>query len=403
MVGSATNAGLRRKAKFARDDHEARAMSVARALRMGLEKAADVDLGMALVVQTVQRSAADLPTVLGQIPGDVLLLLLEGPQGARGSMTLDAGIITSLIEAQTMGQVLTRPAMTRSMTRTDAAMAAPLVDGILTRLATHLVDHPDAYWASGYRYGAMMEDGRSLGLSLTSPDYHVFRLTLDIGPGARAGEMTLALPCLANPADRMSAPDLAEATQQFQGRVMDAPVRLDAVLCRIFLPLSQVSRFKAGDLLPLLTDASRDIAVETVGRRTVAMARLGKIDGLRAVRLALSGQALAGQAGTGQGGGEMDVTEWDNPMGKADRPASMADLGPRPAAAAGPLLGRDAGQDASLPALGSQADAGEIPDNMGFDAAPMGDFEDSDFQSAMDLDSFEGFEQGDINNGPAAA
>lgn len=371
-------------------------MSVARALRLGLEKAADVDLGMALVVQAVQRSEADHPTVLDQIPGDALLLLLDGPHGARGAMTLDAGVITSLIEAQTMGQVLARPAMTRGMTRTDAAMAAPLVDGVLTRLGTHLVDHPDAYWASGYRYGAMMEDGRSLGLSLTNPDYHVFRLTLDIGPGARVGEMTLALPCLANPADQLSAPDLATASQQFQGRVLDAPVRLDAVLCRVFLPLSQVSRFKAGDLLPLSTDASREITVETVGRRPVALARLGKIDGLRAVRLALSGQARSLQAGA-------DVTDWDNPLGKAERPALMAEPDQRSSTAVGPLLGRDVDLTAAQPALGPVSGEAKMPDHTGFEAASMDGFDSGDFQNAMDLDSFAGFEEDDIDSGPAAA
>jgi hypothetical protein len=93
------------------------------------------------------------------------------------------------------------------------------------------------------------------------------------------------------------------------------------------------------------------------------------------------------------------VTDWDNPMGKTDRPAAIAELDPQSALAAGPMLGRDG----ALPALGQDPGGGDIPDHIGFDAAPMGGFEDSDFQSAMDLDSFEGFDQGGTNSGPAAA
>lgn len=269
-------------------------MSVARALRLAAEKTADEDMQMALSVAAVQRSERDQAALLGLIPVDMLMLLLDGPLGARGAVMLDAGIMTSLIEVQTTGQVQARAASVRKATRIDAAMAVPLVDGVLRRAAGYLADHPDGAWASGFRFGAMMEDVRGLGLALAAADFHVFRLTLDIGPGMRTGELILALPCPTASPDPSDAADKA-ATQQFQDRVLAAPVRLDAVLCRLSLPLSQLSLIKTGDLLPLNIDALRDIMVETVGHRPVATARLGRLDGFRALRLTLPGQGRAVQ------------------------------------------------------------------------------------------------------------
>ncbi|OAN69153.1 hypothetical protein A8B83_16565 [Rhodobacteraceae bacterium EhC02] len=292
MIGTATNAGLRRKARMARDEHQSRAMSPQRALRLALEKTADEDLSLALTAASCERSKTDHAGLIALIPDAMLLILIDGPEGATGVMALDGAILSSLIEVQTMGRVLTRPAPDRPVTRTDAALAAPLVDGVLTRATGHLSEHPDRHWACGYRFGAMIEDRRSLGLALTAPDcpqYHVFRLPLDIGPGIRTGEVLLALPLRPDPA-LAAAPEPADPSRQLQDRVLAAPARLDAVLCRLHLPLSAIRALSVGDVLALPPDAMREISIEVAGARRLATARLGKLDGLRALRLNPSGQ-----------------------------------------------------------------------------------------------------------------
>jgi flagellar motor switch protein FliM len=294
MVGTASNAGLRRKAMIARHEQDARTMSPLRALRLATEKAADESFSLVLSVQTIARSEADHAGLLEQIPDGVLLMLLDGPDGRVGVMTLDAALLAALIEMQTVGQVLARPQRDRPLTRTDAAMAAPLVDGVLLRMSQHLADHPDRHWACGYRFGAMIEDRRSLGLALGAPDYHVFRLPLDIADGVRAGELMLALPQHAEPGDPVGASAQGEASPHLQLRVLEAPVRLDAVLCRLSLPLADIGRLAVGDVLALPADVLREIAIEGVGRRRVATARLGKLDGMRALCLTMPG--LAGTA-----------------------------------------------------------------------------------------------------------
>ena len=268
-------------------------MSPARALRLATEKTADASFSLVLTVQSIGREQANHAGLLAMIPDGVLLLLLDGPDGALGVMTLDAAMLAALIEMQTVGQVSAKPPQARPLTRTDAAMVAPLVDGILHRMSQHLVGHPDAYWACGFRYGAMIDDRRSLGMALAAPDFHVFHLPLDIAEGTRSGTVILALPHRTAPAKPEDKRESAEVSVPLQQRVLDAPVRLDAILCRLSLPLCDVGRLAVGDVLALPKDVLRDIAIESVGRQPVATARLGQVDGLRALCLTSPGQTVA--------------------------------------------------------------------------------------------------------------
>lgn len=280
---------------MARDEQQSRAMSPQRALRLALEKTADEDLSLALIAASCERTKMDHAGLIDLIPDAMLLILIDGPDGATGVLAMDGAILSSLIEVQTMGRVLPRPAPDRPVTRTDAALAAPLVSGVLARVTDHLSDHPDRHWACGYRFGAMIEDRRSLGLALMAPDYpqyHVFRLPLDIGPGVRTGEVLLGLPLRPDPAV-VAAAEPADPSRQLQDRVLAAPARLDAVLCRLQLPLSAIRALSVGDVLAVPPEAMREISIEVAGARRLATARLGKLDGLRALRLNPSGQGRA--------------------------------------------------------------------------------------------------------------
>jgi len=293
MVDTTSNAGLRLKATRARAEQEARSMSPARALRLATEKTADASFSLVLTVQSIGRDQVNHAGLLKLIPDGVLLLLLDGPDGALGVMTLDAAMLAALIEMQTVGQVSAKPPQVRPLTRTDAAMVAPLVDGILHRMSQYLVGHPDGYWACGFRYGAMIDDRRSLGMALAAPDFHVFQLPLDIADGTRSGAVILALPQRAAPVVPADKHESAQVSVPLQQRVLDAPVRLDAILCRLSLPLSDVGRLAVGDVLALPKDALREIAIESVGRQAVATARLGQMGGMRALRLTVPGHIPA--------------------------------------------------------------------------------------------------------------
>jgi flagellar motor switch protein FliM len=355
MVGTASNAGLRLKARNARDGQDARVMSPARALRLAVEKAADEDFSIALRVGAIGRSLEDHGSLLEMIADGGLLLLLDGPSGALGLMTVDTATLTSLIEIQTTGKITSRPVQSRAVTRTDAVLVAPLVDGILRRTAQHLGDHPDSHWTRGFRFGAMIEDRRSLGLALLAPDYHVLQIPLEIGQGARTGELVLALPVPERPAEQMAKVEQVKVSPEFQARVMDAPARLQAILCRLSLPLSQMGQLSTGTLLPLPPDVLRDISLEA-GGRAVAKAQLGKLHGMRALRVKMPGQSSRGQDQTGEERGDA-VTDWDKPVPADQQSASPADYDRRRAVPRFEPKPADAGRDDDQPWTDQQQNA----------------------------------------------
>jgi flagellar motor switch protein FliM len=72
---------------------------------------------------------------------------------------------------------------------------------------------------------------------------------------------------------------------------MEGQVALQAVLHRAVLPLSRIRTLVPGQVLPVPAGALGALSVEGSDGRPVAHARLGQVDGWKAVRLILSGPA----------------------------------------------------------------------------------------------------------------
>lgn len=75
---------LQRKARAGKQEHQARAMTVAKALRVSFAKVADKLLDLALAVIGVTRERCDGDQLPDKIDEAGLLLLLDGPGGATG-------------------------------------------------------------------------------------------------------------------------------------------------------------------------------------------------------------------------------------------------------------------------------------------------------------------------------
>jgi len=285
MTDTGEQTVLGRKARAARAAQEARAMSPARAMRLALERCAARDLGFAVSVRGVGITTEMAEGFAADLPDPALILLLDGPGGVPGAAVLDAQMSAALVEVQTMGRVLARPAQPRAPTRTDAAIAQLLIEGMLTRLIDLLED--EGAHLRGYSFGAMIEDGRALALVMGTCAYEVMRVGCDLGAD-RGGEVILALPCPPEPVDE--APDRAAqgdpaGARPLRDRLLSAPARLDAVLCRMPLPLNQLRGLKPGQVLPLPAGVLTATALEVAPGRVVARAVLGQMSGQRALRL----------------------------------------------------------------------------------------------------------------------
>jgi flagellar motor switch protein FliM len=286
MASQDHNSVIHRKARPARDGCESRAMSSAKALRLALARSADTLFDLALTVATVEQQRAPLGQLDEVLHEDGLILLLDGAGGARGALCLDHQMMAALIEVQTTGRVRKGTAQPRRPTRTDAAMMAPLVDALMDGIDAEMGAEVDGYQPRGFGFGDRVEDLRSLALTLGAPDYDHFRVTVDIGPGARTGQLDLLLPVRADPPKTAAATDRGgDDTAGMGDVVLGAPVVLDAVLARLTLPLREACAFEPGQTLPIDRETLTTTRLIGAGGHLVAEGRLGQVNGWRALRL----------------------------------------------------------------------------------------------------------------------
>lgn len=296
MIASDAHRVLRRKAKVGRSGYEARIMTPARAVRLALARAAEKLFDLPLVVTGVQVSRVTQDMVLEQINDGWLITVLDGPDGAMGVSAVDMPVLGALVESQTLGRVSSRSSEARSPTQTDAALFAPLIDQALSVMSDELAKQGGDIRIAGFRFGARMESARMLGLLLEAQEFHFFRLDIVLGDGAKQGEMVLALPVAARSAIKESGggkarPDTDHADGEQcaklvrQGVLMEAEVRLDAVLWKHEMPLSAIEALAVDDVLEIPEAALSRTQLHAGSERLPGSFQLGQKNGFRAVRL----------------------------------------------------------------------------------------------------------------------
>lgn len=362
-------------------------MSPAKALRRALSKTADILWDLALVTQNVVAESLDQDGVIDSLVANDLLLLLDGPDGDIGLATVDRQVLTGVVEVQTILQVTQMPIEEdRTLTQTDAAMVAPLLDGTLMRMAESLSDSPIGAMLEGYRFGVMLEDARSASLLLDAPGYRAFRADVDLALGRRKGRLSFIVP------ERKPGrgADIA-ATNSAPGPHADifsrVPARLDAVLSRVTLPLSKAQALKPGDTLRLSPDALDRVEIHAAHGQLIAKGRMGQMNGHRAVRLTwpvLGPLALSSPPAAAKGSDFGDSFGGGSPA--ALPAATMEEDFPDLPAMGGDFGGGMAEDLPDLPALDFAAEAGDFDFSANNSDLPAEDF-DMDFGSApMDFD-----------------
>lgn len=351
---------LQRKAGAGRGESESAGMTPAKALRLALTKAAQDELSLALRVQGVAESRVNQPALLDALSDDLLLLLLEGPQGGLGVAALDIQALAALIEVQTMGQVLKSPAPQRRGTATDSAMCEPLLGRALQEFEGYLTGSSAERWAAGFRFGEQVENVRLLGLRIEETDYRLFRISLDMAEGAKQGELLLALPA-EGCTQRKPGVDGGESwAQMLEQAVQRSHAELLAVLHRAQMPLAAVTAFKTGDLVPVPQSAIGQVSLEGADRRIVGTARLGQQNGYRALRI-----KDGAVADTHAAEGMVNITP-DAPTDPILEPPDgfpSPDSDPAPEIAAMPEPAEEGGGLPDLPGepMGGTDDIGEMP------------------------------------------
>lgn len=258
------------------------ARSALRALRLAIARAAEdvLELRLSVIGATQWRGAAD--GLHRRIGGNRLLIMLNGPDGATGAVALDPGLVTALIQHQTMGRVIGGDAPERIFTATDAALAEPLIAAVMSRVPDLADDDLDRACFTGFRPGVWIGDFESLALALEGCECRLFDMKLDLAGGAGQGALSLVLP------DADARQDL-EAADKDRADMADAlgaaRADLTAVLCRMRMPLDALGRLAPGDLLPLAGYRLDRTGLYGIDGRMIASGRLGQAGGARAIRI----------------------------------------------------------------------------------------------------------------------
>ena len=266
----------------------------ARALSLSLARAAASVTSMAMQVASCSERIASLSDLLETLPERGLLALLEGPEETQGIAAFDHGLLSAVIEMQMTGALSPVSPPPRRVTRTDAALAADLIDATLGEFEAALVGREESRWASDFAYASHIEDLRPIGLMLEDVDYRIFGLSVVLGSGTRQGGFVLALPAKGRGPVRMptdgsptEAADAADRawSEALHATVDEGEVRLDAVLHRFRLPLADIGRLQPGDELTLPLIALDRVQLVAAGGQGFGQWRLGQSQGHKAVRL----------------------------------------------------------------------------------------------------------------------
>lgn len=284
MAATGSTSVLKRKLAAAREADQGSGRSALRALRLSLARTAKELFDLSLAVIGGKQARCEHEGVEAYLADDRLLVLLDGANGQAGAVSLDAACVAALLQQQIMGRVSATEPVSRAFTGTDAALAEPLIEGLLSR-AADLVDAPDDQRClAGFRFGAWVEDARSLLLALEADRFRVFDLTIDIAEGAMQGAICLFLPDIPPDPAKGGQPRGPPGPRMEQAfGVMRA--ELTATICRLRIPLVDLAAMQPGDVLPLLRERLEETELVTINGHTIAAGRLGQINGLRALRL----------------------------------------------------------------------------------------------------------------------
>lgn len=285
MSGAQGETVIRRKLSSPAETGRSLHLGLLRSLRQAVAREARQRIGLRLDVigATLDVHSDDaIPDVLA---ADHLLVMLQRRAGLSGALAIGPDLVRALVQQQTIGMLMDSDgaAPERAFTNTDSALCAPVIEAMFAQASEMAEAKEDSEALAGHRLGQRVRDGRAAAVALDGAEFRVIDLTLDIDQGRAQSRLMLILPNAPAPPpeevverrNRLTLGDVA----------LQAPVRMNAVMCRIPLMWSDLAEMAAGDLLPLPSYRIDRTELLTMSGRSIGWGRLGKVDGLRAVRI----------------------------------------------------------------------------------------------------------------------
>ena len=280
---SAQETVFRKMFRSRSDEPTVQGEGIGRAFRRSIGQAGG-EMGLKISFREIREECLDLPRLLVSLEGQTrLLTVLDGVDGKRGAMVLNSAMVAAVIEQHTLGQLSGLAPVERQLTRTDAAIAEPMITGVLSQLNKALTVE-----GLPYSFGAAVHDLHGLGIVLDDVRHRVLSAKFSMRGGAVDGEIILALPD-AEPDKSESADAKQDETwlTGFRSNVEQASIELDVVLERQTMEIGQIKALEIGSCLNLPSSVLGQVTLEVKGSK-YGRAKLGQAGGLRAVKLGVN-------------------------------------------------------------------------------------------------------------------
>jgi len=217
-----------------------------------------------------------------------LPFLLGAAGNARGVFTMDGALIDALIELQMLGKVMGMERLDRPITAIDAGLSEVFVRATLEAFKAGPAG------LSGLTTLGPQQDRAALRLALGDGQYDVLRAQIDLGPGIKTGVCSIWLP--AEPA-RVAAPVRKAASGAMKAVLDRCKVELTAQIGGVDVSALALARLTQGSLLPLPISAISEVELRDCTDAPFAQARLGRLHGVRALRITQMQSGQTGAAG----------------------------------------------------------------------------------------------------------
>ncbi len=158
---------------------------VEKALSVELSRSGDELLGLSVELQAFGLSEGDERWVVESLTEEDLVYLASFDDGTSAELVVaDQGLLSALIEVQTLGRVTPGQPPARPPTRTDGVVAADMIDRWLVDLG---VLPADVSVAQGIVRQNRVLDRRSVAITLDPRAYRAARLSLSFSGGPKPG------------------------------------------------------------------------------------------------------------------------------------------------------------------------------------------------------------------------
>jgi len=276
---------LRRKIGAPASPLDQAGMGPAKALRIAFARAAEDVAEMVVAVVGFTETRQSLEDIAKSLDDPHLIVTTKGPAGAVGLALWDMQSVSAFIEQLVTGRVVPSPAEERAPTPTDAAVLLGVLNAVLKGFDTELAQVVSAPPVKGFRHSGLLEDGRAVGMALEDVAYRNYRLSLDLGGGAKKGVLQLIFPWENSGARSPQFASSEQWAESWSDSLQDAQAPVLAILHRMSMPLSDIAQFEVGTVIPVPTETIGAVSLEGHDHRPIAAGRLGQSNGHRAVRI----------------------------------------------------------------------------------------------------------------------